>query len=73
MEIDSWWGDIGTRKEILKALDSAYSEDIPHSTLINVNKKKCELLVARDSYKLSIPSCIGYMMFTSEINIRHYR
>ena len=33
---------IGIRKVNLKALDKAYSEAFPHSTPINVNKKKRE-------------------------------
>ena len=33
---------IGIRKVDLKALDRAYSEAFPHSTPINVNKKKIE-------------------------------
>ncbi len=33
---------IGMRKVNLKALDAAYSEAFPHSTPINVNKKKRE-------------------------------
>ncbi len=33
---------IGMRKVNLKALDRAYSEAFPHSTPLNVNKKKRE-------------------------------